>query len=65
MPKTKYIRILRDCSAPLPSMWTCGDGCCSETLWDNHSIFTGEEYEEEKIDVSGLEGGVDYDIIFK
>ena len=65
MPKTKYIRILRDCRAPLSYTWTCGDGCCPETRWENHSVFKGEEYEYDEIDVSGLDGGDDYDIIFK
>jgi len=65
MPKTKYIRILRDCSAPLPYRRECGDGCCSWTEWENTVLFKGEEYESGDVDVSGLDGGDDYDIIFK
>ena len=65
MKKTKYIRILRDCQAPRPWIWTCGDGCCSETRWDIEFLAAGEEFEEDEIEVCGLDGGDDYDIIFK
>jgi hypothetical protein len=63
--KTKYIRILRDCTAPLSYSWSCGDGCCSETRWESQALNKGEEYEDGEIDVSDLTGGDDYDIIFK
>jgi len=63
MPKTKYIRILRDCNALIRQTMNCGDaGCCSWFEWELQKVYKGEEFEEDEIQIENLAVG-DYEII--
>ena len=33
----------------------CGDGCCSEIIWENQHCTAGEEFEENMIDTEFME----------
>lgn len=62
---TEYIKFLRNVSCPKAHIEYCGDRCCSWLEWENENFLADEEVEndENEIDISALEVGVDYEII--
>ncbi len=47
-----YIRIKNPGNYPLARIEYCGDGCCSEIVWENTNLNAGEEFEEWKLDTA-------------
>lgn len=67
------IKILKECTAPVSSMWYCGDVCrCSHIEWNDEPLIVGEEYEAETsenwgntdtVRIDNLKFNVDYSIV--
>ncbi len=58
-----YIKLLKSSSFPVNSIYFCwGGGAATENFWENREFAAGEilENNEEEIDISLLDEGIDY-----
>ena len=47
-----YIRIKNSGNYPVCRLEFCGDGCCSEFVWENTNLKAGDELEDWKLDTA-------------
>lgn len=54
------IKFIKKVNVPTSYVWTCGDGCCSETRWEDETYLENDTKDLEYVQIEHLTEGIDY-----